>query len=36
MTNLGADVAPLYGDELDAFVERTAADMVPLAQRLRQ
>lgn len=36
MTNLGADVAPLYGDELDAFVERTAADMVPLAQGLRQ
>lgn len=36
MTNLGAEVAPLYGDELNMFVDDTAASMVPLAQQLRQ
>ena len=36
MINLGAEVAPLYGDELNEFVDQTAADMVPLAEQLRQ
>ena len=36
MTNLGAEVSPLYGDELDDFIVETASVMVPLAEQISQ
>ncbi|MFQ3788577.1 tripartite tricarboxylate transporter substrate binding protein [Halomonas sp. A29] len=33
--NMGSDIMPLYGDELDAFVESTAELMISEAEKLR-
>ncbi|WP_456267490.1 tripartite tricarboxylate transporter substrate binding protein [Kushneria sp. AK178] len=34
--SMGSDISPLYGDELDRFVERTSGPLIEEAQAIRQ